>query len=186
MFQKERFRNIDNNLLKEAEFFHGILAPGLYLGFFMIEKAREILGPCEMIDAVSETVKCLPDSIQLMTPCTVGNGWLKVFDYGNFALTLYDKKTKEGVRVWIDADKIPKDSVFYKWFMHENKHEEIEILLKEIEKFKDSLFSFSKVSVDIKKEKGMPLRICRKCKEVFPVKDENDLCGNCRGKTYWF
>ncbi|MFH1287160.1 MAG: FmdE family protein [bacterium] len=183
-----RWRKLDDDLLQDAALFHGILAPGLYLGFFMIEKARELLGSRDMIDAVVETVKCLPDSVQLMTPCTVGNGWLKVFDYGNFALTLYDKKTKEGVRIWVDLKKVPSETVFYKWFTRKEKDKEgnLEIILGEIKRLNSSLFSFSRVKVELEKEKHLPLIICKKCGELFPDKNNVDgLCLSCQGKGYW-
>lgn len=185
MVNETRWRKIDDDLIQEAKFFHGLLVPGLHLGFFMIEKARELLGQREMIDAVAETVKCLPDSIQLMTPCTVGNGWLKVFDYGNFALTLYDKKTKEGVRIWLDTNKIPKDSLLYRWFMRQEKYEEAEQILEEVKRFKDKIFSFAKVKVEIKKEKSIPVKICPKCGETFPSRGNEGLCMNCKGCGYW-
>lgn len=188
MLKKNRFREIDDELLKDAAFFHGRLAPGLYLGFFMVKKARELIGSTEMIDAVSETVKCLPDSVQLTTPCTVGNGWLKVFDYGNFALTLYDKKTKEGVRIWVDLEKTPKGSLFYKWFTRlvKEKEGDEEIILGEIKQLNERLFSFSRVKVEIEKGKHLPLMVCEKCKESFPVKNNvNGLCLSCQGKGYW-
>lgn len=185
--EKERLRMIDGDLLKDATHFHGRLAPGLYLGFFMIEKAKNLLGEVEMFDAVVETVKCLPDSVQLMTPCTVGNGWLKVFDYGNFALTLYDKKTKEGVRVWVDLKKIPSGTVFYKWFTRkqEEKDCDVETVLAEIKQLGDSLFSFSRVVVKLEKKKHLPLTTCKKCEELFPDENSVDgLCLNCQGKGY--
>lgn len=185
--ERNRLRMIDDNLLKDAELFHGRLAPGLYLGFFMIEKARELLGEVEMFDAVVETAKCLPDSVQLMTPCTVGNGWLKVFDYGNFALTLYDKKTKEGVRVCVDLKKIPSGTTFYRWFTRkwEEKDCDAETILTEIKRLGNSLFSFSRVVVKLEKKKHLPLTTCKKCEELFPNENSvNGLCLNCQGKGY--
>ena len=59
-----------------------------------------------LFEAVSETRNCLPDAIQLLTPCTVGNGWLKIINLGRFALSLFDKHSGKGVRVFVDAQKI--------------------------------------------------------------------------------
>ena len=69
--------------------FHSYLSPGLVVGIFMVDLAKEILGPCDLIDAVVETKACVPDAIQLMTHCTYGNGWMVVKDWGKMALTLY-------------------------------------------------------------------------------------------------
>ena len=62
--------------------FHGHVAPGVIIGGYMVEMARRTLPEGILYDAVSETVQCLPDAIQLLTPCTVGNGWLKVYHFG--------------------------------------------------------------------------------------------------------
>jgi glycosyltransferase involved in cell wall biosynthesis len=36
----------------------------------------------------------------LLTPCTVGNGWLRIFNWSKFAITAYDRTTFNGVRAW--------------------------------------------------------------------------------------
>jgi len=60
---------------------------------------------------------CLPDVVQLLTPCTFGNGWMKVLDWDKFALSLYDKKTLDGVRVWLDLEKTRSYPHIYDWYM---------------------------------------------------------------------
>jgi formylmethanofuran dehydrogenase subunit E len=40
----------------------------------MVDLARELIGIDTEADAIVETRHCLPDAIQLFTPCTVGNG----------------------------------------------------------------------------------------------------------------
>ena len=79
--------------------FHGFPAPGVVLGGIMVDLVLKNLPPDILFDALCETSKCLPDAVQLLTPCTVGNGWLTIRDWGRFALALYDKKTGTGIRV---------------------------------------------------------------------------------------
>ena len=67
--------------------FHGTVAPGVVLGGFMVDLAYRNLPQGEYFDAISETRACLPDALQLLTPCTVGNGWLRIIDLGRFALS---------------------------------------------------------------------------------------------------
>ena len=86
--------------------FHGHVAPGVIIGGYMVEMARRTLPEGILYDAVSETVQCLPDAIQLLTPCTVGNGWLKVYHFGIYALSLYDKYTGEGTRVRLNVEAL--------------------------------------------------------------------------------
>ena len=89
--------------LSTIETFHGWRAPGLVLGGFMVDWGQELirnhLGLNIEADAIVETRHCLPDAIQLFTPCTFGNGWMKVLDWDKFALSLYDKHRLDGFRV---------------------------------------------------------------------------------------
>lgn len=83
------------NVVKD---FHGTLAPGMLAGGFMIDLARRNLPEGELLDAISETISCLLDTIQILTPCTIGNGWLRIIDTGRSALTLFEKYGGSGAR----------------------------------------------------------------------------------------
>ena len=92
--------------IKMIKTFHGHVAPGVVLGGFMVDLAYRNLPQGEYFDAISETRSCVPDAIQLLTPCTVGNGWLRIADLGRFALSLFEKYTGKGVRVYVDSKKL--------------------------------------------------------------------------------
>jgi formylmethanofuran dehydrogenase subunit E len=77
-----------DEFLQIVKSFHGNVAPGVVIGGIMVAAARRRLPPEVLFDAVCETRNCLPDAIQLLTPCTIGNGWLKVVNVGRFALSL--------------------------------------------------------------------------------------------------
>ena len=100
-----RFASYED-FLKELEQFHGKMAPGGVLGLQMVNLAWELLPPGIEMDVICETRKCLTDAIQLLTPCTVGNHWLKVVDTGRFAAVFYDKRTGEGVRISLSTEKL--------------------------------------------------------------------------------
>jgi len=85
--------------LEMVKAFHGHVAPGMIFAGLMVDLAYRNLPPGEFFDAVCETRACLPDAIQILTPCTVGNGWLRIVDIGRFALSFYEKYTGDGVRV---------------------------------------------------------------------------------------
>lgn len=91
-----------------ARAFHGYPAPGLLIGGYMVEKAKASLEPGTLFEAVVETQKCLPDAVQLLTPCSIGNGWIRIVNLGRYALSLYDKYTGQGWRVWIDPDQLTR------------------------------------------------------------------------------
>ena len=92
--------------MEEARKFHGYPAPGLIIGGYMVELARSHMPHGVLYDAISETTYCLPDAIQLLTPCTAGNGWLRILNLGLYAMSLYDKRNGRGVRVRLDVDKL--------------------------------------------------------------------------------
>ena len=62
--------------LRIIENFHGWKAPGLVIGMFMTDLARELVGEHVEADAIVETRHFLPHAIQLFTPRTIGHGGL--------------------------------------------------------------------------------------------------------------
>ena len=106
-----------DEFLQLVKSFHGHIAPGLIIGGFMVDVALRQLPAEVLFDAISETRTCLPDAMQLLTPCTIGNGWLKVVNLGRFALNLYDKYEGDGVRVWMDAAKVADWPEINNWYL---------------------------------------------------------------------
>ena len=53
-----------------VESFHGSAAPGVLVGGVMVEAAKSRLPEGILFDALTETRACLPDAVQLLTPCT--------------------------------------------------------------------------------------------------------------------
>ena len=109
--------------LDMARSFHSFPAPGLLLGGYMVQKARAGLDPDTLFEAVVETRKCLPDAVQLLTPCSTGNGWMRVIHLGRFALSLYDKYSGQGQRVRIVPERLEewpeiRDWLFCRFHMH--------------------------------------------------------------------
>ena len=119
---------------ERVEAFHGALAPGILVGGFMVDLARHNLPPGTLFDVICETVECLPDAVQLLTPCSVGNQWMKIIDVGRFALTLYDKDTGEGVRVHLDSRKLERWPAINEWLMKlkPKKQQDRDRLVREI------------------------------------------------------
>jgi len=176
------------DFLTTIQRFHGWAAPGVVIGGLMVDLAQECIGPDVEADAIVETIRCLPDAIQLFTPCTYGNGWMKVVDWDKFALTLYDKKTLEGVRVWLDLEKSRHFPDIYNWYMRlaPKKELPLDVLLKSIEKAGRHVLSSVPVRVvryygKIKKGR---IDICSTCGEAYPA-GQGDCCLACQGKGYY-
>lgn len=169
----------------EGARFHGNLSPGLAIGIFMVDLAEEILGSRELVDAVVETQLCLPDAVQIMTPCSYGNGWLKVKEWGRFALTLYDKEKRDGVRVYLDLEKIKDYPKVYQWYMRSKGEFENEKVVSEIMEAGRAILSWERVKVNLPpKEKG-PVSICPACGEAHPASN-GELCWRCSGRDDYY
>jgi formylmethanofuran dehydrogenase subunit E len=169
----------------EGAKFHGQLSPGLAIGIFMVDLAEDILGSHGLVDAVVETKLCLPDAVQIMTPCSYGNGWLKVKDWGKFALTLYDKEKRDGVRVYLDVEKVKNYPKIYQWYMRGKGEVETHEVVSEVMEAERAILSWEKVGVKLPpKEKG-PVSICISCGEAHPASN-GELCQRCSGKDDYY
>ncbi len=175
--------------LERATAFHGNPAPGLVIGGYMVEVAKSRLSEGTIFDAVVETPKCLPDAIQLLTPCSAGNGWMKVINWGLYALTLYDKYTGKGVRVWLDPARLEAWPEIRAWYLKLKpaKEQDKDRLLEEMRRAGESVFGVRPVRVKIErlKKKSMgTIGICPICKEGYPSKDGR-VCRKCQGESLY-
>jgi len=173
--------------LQLVKSFHGNLAPGLIIGGFIVDLAMKNLPEGEFFDAVCETPVCLPDAVQILTPCTIGNGWLSIVPFGRFAVTLYEKYTGAGVRVYLDTEKLAAWPEVRDWYLKKKKKSEQdkELLLAQIKEAGHGLLGVQKLQVDaekVRRKKLGPAGICPVCGEAYPLRD-GDSCRNCQGET---
>jgi len=182
-------RSLENyeNLIVD---FHGSLAPGLLIGCAMIELATVHLPPGELFDVICETDKCLPDAVQLLTPCTTGNGWLKVLAAGRFALTFYEKRTGEAVRVYLDRRKLDEWPEIRSWFLKSKPkcEQDKERLLADIRRAGTSVLSIQRGRVDtgtFARRKGDGIVVCPTCDEAYPAA-HGRTCRICSGELAYF
>jgi len=167
--------------------FHGNLAPGLIIGGFIVDLAMKNLPEGEFFDAVCETPVCLPDAVQILTPCTIGNGWLSIVNFGRFAVTLYEKYTGKGVRVYLDTKKLEAWPEVCDWYLKKKKKNEqdSDLLLAQIKEAGHKLLSVQMVQVEpekVRRKKMGPVGICPVCGEAYPSK-HGEKCLNCQGET---
>lgn len=170
--------------------FHGSQAPGVLIGGFMVNLAVRNLPKDILYDAICETRSCLPDAIQLLTPCTTGNGWLKVINLGRYALTLYDKdkdKGHEGVRVFLDTQKVRSWVEINEWFfkLKSSKEQGRRELLRQIKEAGEAILGLQRVCVQpqftVKQHKGR-IAVCPGCHEAYPA-DDGETCLSCQGNV---
>ncbi|MEN6621270.1 MAG: formylmethanofuran dehydrogenase subunit E family protein [Smithella sp.] len=173
--------------LDRVKSFHGHVAPGLLIGGFIIDLAMKNLPEGEFFDAVCETPVCLPDAVQILTPCTIGNGWLSIIPFGRFAVAFYEKYTGAGVRVYLDTEKLNNWPEVRDWYFKKKKKSEQnkELLLSQIKEAGHGLLGVQKVQVDpekVRRRKLGPVGVCPVCGEAYPASD-GDSCRNCQGET---
>ena len=173
--------------LQLVKSFHGNLAPGLIIGGFIVDLALKHLPEGEFFDAICETPVCLPDAVQILTPCTIGNGWLTIIDFGRFAVTMYEKKSGQGVRVYLDTHTLENWSEIRDWYLkRKKKHEQDkDLLLAQIKEAGHGLLGVQRVRVEpekIRRKKMGPVAVCPVCGEAYPARD-GERCRNCGGET---
>jgi formylmethanofuran dehydrogenase subunit E len=170
---------------QRAAEFHGYPAPGLLLGGYMVEMAKAALAPGVLFEAVVETKKCLPDAVQLLTLCSVGNQWLHILDLGKYALSLYDKNSGAGFRVHVDTARLSAYAEISAWFLKTKgkKEQDSDRLLTEIEQAGDSICGIAPVRIQpqfLAHTRQGSIQICPSCREAYPVSD-GQLCKGCQG-----
>jgi formylmethanofuran dehydrogenase subunit E len=167
--------------------FHGHVAPGLVIGLKMVDWAREKLPEDILFDAVCETNSCLPDAVQMLTPCTVGNTWLTIKNLGRYALTLYDKFNGDGVRVFLDPAKLAQWHEFFDWFYQRKPKpdQDFDRLLEEIRLAGSDCLSRTPATIHpsyrVKNSKGR-IGTCPLCGEAYPM-IHGGICRGCQGET---
>jgi len=175
-------------VLAEITNFHGFPAPGVVIGAVMVDWAREQIGPGIEADAIVETLRCLPDAVQLFTPCTLGNGWMRVLDWDRFALTLYDRATRRGCRVWLDAGKTAAHPAIHDWFLKRVPKDALplETLLGRILEARRAVLSCRSVIVTdfLRRPKKERIAICPGCGEAFDPR-AGDCCKGCLRGGYF-
>lgn len=167
--------------------FHGYPAPGLIIGGFMVDLGLSRMPEGILMDAVSETTTCLPDAIQLLTPCTVGNGWLRVINLGRFALSLFEKYEGEGVRVYLDPARMERWPELRTWLykLKPKREQDTERLLAEIRKAGRDLCSVQHIRIEprhLGKRSRGAVGDCPSCGEPYPLRD-GGVCRGCQGEA---
>jgi len=173
--------------MRRVESFHGHAAPGVIIGGLMVRMAQIRIPEGVLFNAVCETLSCLPDAVQLLTPCTVGNGWLRVIDLGRFALSLYDKHHGNGFRVFIDPKNLDNWPEIKAWFLRlkPKTGQDHCRILSQIKAAGENLCGVHAVQVRPqlleRPEKGR-IVICPSCGEPYPMKD-GGICLACQGRS---
>jgi formylmethanofuran dehydrogenase subunit E len=180
-------RHIDE-YLQTIKRFHGSAAPGIVLGGFLVDLCRELVGPGVEVDAVVETIHCLPDAVQIFTSCTIGNGWLKVLNWDKFAITFFDRNTRSGYRVWLNLTKARSFPNLYNWYMRliPKKELPLELVHEAIFEAGRDVLSYRAIHMTelYQRIKKGHIEVCPECGEAYPV-HQGGHCTACGGSGYY-
>lgn len=173
--------------LRVAAVFHGTPAPGVILGGFMVDAARQGLPGGILYDVVVETKKCLPDAVQLLTPPSYGNGWMRVVNLGRYALSVYDKVTGEGFRAWLDPEILLPWPEILAWYRKTKpkKEQDRERLFAEIKAAGRDVCRVAPIRLRreflVRPRMGL-VGVCPVCGEGYPLAD-GAMCRGCAGQA---
>jgi formylmethanofuran dehydrogenase subunit E len=172
--------------VRQIEIFHGYAAPGLLVGGFMVNKAKKLMPPGILYEALCETRKCLPDAVQMLTPCTVGNGRLRIVALGRFALSLFNKDSGVGIRVFPDQAKLESWPELTAWYMKRKSKQEQDVheLLHQIKQAGEEILTHQAIRAKPeiwRKQRSGPVALCPSCGETYPVA-AGSLCLACQGE----
>ncbi|WP_087036933.1 FmdE family protein [Thermococcus litoralis] len=201
-------------ILEYAREFHGHICPYLALGIraSLIAMDEVGVGRLDYSDSVDESIlaivevnSCFIDGVQVTTGCTLGNNSLIYLDLGKTALTLVKRSTWEGVRVYIDAERLEKyyppgaKELFNKVIRERKGTAEERKQLKELwEKAAKNILHIPKEEFKIEHVNVPPIEQapifdsirCSKCGELTMSRrivhvNGKPLCLNCAGKEYY-
>jgi len=180
--------------------FHTKRAPGIYIGVAMVQYAIEALGDenREKLNAVCETSTCLPDCLQVLVGCTVGVRYLKLREeIGRYAFSLFNRNTGDGVRVFIDLDRIDpgKTPELYRFFCrtrhvpdNRSREESAKKVVEEFSRVGRNVLGLQRVQLlKYGKEDILPAKRCPKCRESFLARSETqETCDVCSGDSAYY
>lgn len=93
--------------LKKIDYFRRAVEPGIAYGIKMVFGVKKYLKIKDFkrvnLLVIAETSQCLPDVIQLLCGCTIGNKRLVIKDVGKMAATFIDRDANRAVRVTISS-----------------------------------------------------------------------------------
>jgi len=173
----------------DMEAFHGGRAPGIVVGGLMIEAAIMEVAETPDLTVVVETYNCLPDAAQVLTHCTTGNGGLIVYDWGKFALSALDKKTRAGVRTHLVMEAVAARPLIDHWFnpsRYSGNRPAFEVLAHELMAARSELIGMKGITMKQSEKSGQKKKtaLCPDCGESYFLKC-GSRCSACQGMAYF-
>lgn len=173
----------------DMEDFHGARAPGIIVGALMLDTVLENVAESPDLVFAVETLTCLPDAVQVLTSCTIGNGRLKVYDWGKFALSAYNRQLMRGLRTWIVPEAVARWPIIDGWFNRSRRvgdPPEFDDLVNAFFGARSELIGVRDVRIvsDDPALENKKTGICEQCGESYNLKC-GPVCSACQGMAYY-
>lgn len=169
--------------------FHGYLSTGVFVGIQIYNIARRSLGFSEgdRLFVTCETLSCMPDALQVLGGCTIGNKGLKIEDHGKMAATISRRapkgaSTAKGVRIVLDPAKTASYPRLHSWYMNAGlvSHEEA---ISDLIRAEDGVYTWKMVDVKVPEKPEKRIAVCRECSESFVLRGDEGLCRGCAERS---
>jgi formylmethanofuran dehydrogenase subunit E len=175
--------------LFDMEDFHGARAPGIIVGALMLDAALKKVSDSPDLVVAVETITCLPDAVQVLTSCTIGNGRLKVYDWGKFALSAYNRERMKGVRTWLVAEAVGRWPLIDAWFNPSRRigdRPPFDDLVDVFFQARADLIATKDVRIVLEDPVLQPKKtgICKQCGESYNLRC-GPICSACQGMGYY-
>lgn len=168
---------------------------GIILGIRMVLRAMKELQIDDAAEvrrqlvAFVETDRCLPDAVELVTGCRLGNRTLKFRDLGKMAATFLDLRNDHAIRL------AARETANQRALQTFKDLEKEDALARAYQEWPDEeLFSWQPVTVEQPAEERpgyrAPRVVCAECGEGISFKREvlrngRTLCRSCAGERYY-
>lgn len=174
---------------------NGETRSGIVLGIRMALLALKELGIVDPTQAhrsllaIVETDRCLPDAVELVTQCRLGNRTLKFKDFGKMAATFVDLRTNRAIRI---AARESTNQRVREAFPELEKEEALQRAYRTWSD--EELFARQSVRLNLSAAElpgyREPRVVCVECGEGIAFKrevarDRRTLCRVCAGERYF-
>ena len=167
--------------------FHGAIAPGMLVAGFMVDLGCRNLPADTIFDVICETAACLPDAVQILTPCSAGNQWMRIVNVGRFAVTLYDKHNRKGIRIYLNVEALERWPAIKEWFLKlkPKQQQDRDRLLEQIKEAGTDICGIQPITVSpdfAAKFRKTSVSVCPVCNEGYRS-DDGAICPACAGES---
>lgn len=185
-------KSLDEYLMQAAK--DGSVRSGMILGIRMSLMGLDRLGIKEIVQkrrslvTIVETDRCLPDAVEMVTGCRLGNRTLKFRDLGKMAATFVDLNTMLAVRL---AVRESANARALEMSPHLDREEALKTAYRSL--LDEELFGFGTATVRLFPEEipgyWAPRVICEDCGEGVGfgrqvVQNGRKLCRSCANALY--